>query len=147
LPTLKSKYVDAGKVYYIFREYTKHPQLDVPVFLLAHCVEKGKYYDVIQGMFDNQNDLFKAPDLNGSFRLILSKIAKASGLRRRAAFGCVTNAAAAARLTTRISREAKPFNVSDAPTFVLNGTKLPSDAPFNLAEVDAVLTRQAAKPG
>jgi protein-disulfide isomerase len=41
LPTLKSKYVDAGKVYYIFREYTKHPQLDVPVFLLAHCVEKG----------------------------------------------------------------------------------------------------------
>ena len=58
-PTLKSKYIDTGKVKYVFRDFplSFHPEAE-PAAIAANCAgEQGKYYEYSQKLFDNQASL------------------------------------------------------------------------------------------
>src|ERR1700716_3896522 len=51
-PTVKSRYIDTGKVRYIMREFPLDP-LAAAGFMLARC-SGDKYYDVIDALFQTQ---------------------------------------------------------------------------------------------
>lgn len=60
LPTLKTKYIDTGRVRYVFRDFPLdriHPQARKAAEA-AHCAEdQGKYWEMHDLLFQNQKDL------------------------------------------------------------------------------------------
>src|SRR5947207_7120832 len=54
-PELKKKYIDTGKVRFIFREFPLD-QLAVAAFMLARCGGKDRYFPLIETLFQKQKD-------------------------------------------------------------------------------------------
>lgn len=52
-PTLKSRYIDTGKVRYVLREFPLDP-LAAGGFMLARCAGEGKYFPVVEALFKQQ---------------------------------------------------------------------------------------------
>jgi protein-disulfide isomerase len=115
-PALKKQYIDTGKVYYVFRGVLIHPQFDGPAYLLASCVSKDKYFNVIDALMRGQSEYF-APSLTGgpnadeamsqAFRAVLLRTAESQGLSDDQALKCMSDATAADKLSTRLQTEAK----------------------------------------
>ncbi len=55
-PALKERYIDTGKVRYIFREFPLDNYATAG-FMLARCGGDGKYYPIIDAFFAKQNEL------------------------------------------------------------------------------------------
>ena len=88
-PAFKAKYVDTGKVHYIFREMLVGGQQEVTVaasgFLLARCAGKDRYFAVNEAIFKNQQQAFQAP------RETLEDIAKSMGMTEEQFNKCVSD--------------------------------------------------------
>ena len=54
-PAFKTKYIDTGKVYFIFREYPLDP-LATSAIMLARCGPKDRYFPLVDLLFDHQSD-------------------------------------------------------------------------------------------
>src|SRR5262245_21089582 len=54
-PDLKKKYIDTGKVRFIFREFPLD-QLAAAAFMLARCGDKDRYFGMIEILFAQQRD-------------------------------------------------------------------------------------------
>ena len=52
-PELKKKYIDTGKVRFIFREFPLD-QLAAAGFMLARCAPKDDYFPMIETLFQQQ---------------------------------------------------------------------------------------------
>src|SRR5690606_17709602 len=50
---LKEKYIDTGKVYFVFREFPLDP-LATAAFMIARCTPEGSYFPMIETLFENQ---------------------------------------------------------------------------------------------
>src|ERR1700761_2807887 len=57
-PSFKAKYIDTGKVHYVFRETPIHGAIDVTGFLLARCAGPDKYFKVIDAIMRDQEHVF-----------------------------------------------------------------------------------------
>ena len=55
MPTLKSKYIDTGKVFYVFRVLPIGPG-DFKAEGLAVCMPKEKYFETVDTLFRRQNE-------------------------------------------------------------------------------------------
>jgi protein-disulfide isomerase len=132
-PALKKQYIDTGKVYYVFRETPIHPSLDGPAYLLARCVPKDKYFNVIDAMMRGQSEYFAPSIVNAqnsdeaisqAYRAVLLRTAESQGLTDDQAMKCMSDPAAAAKLSDRVQAEAKQYDVDSTPTFIVNGKKV-----------------------
>ena len=54
-PELKKRYIDTGKVRFIFREFPLD-QLALAAFLLARCAGPDKYFPMIETLFQLQKE-------------------------------------------------------------------------------------------
>jgi protein-disulfide isomerase len=54
LPKLKERYIDTGKVRFIFREFP-FDNLAAAGFMLARCSDKDKYFPMIEALFQQQS--------------------------------------------------------------------------------------------
>ncbi len=121
-PEFKRKYVDTGKVRYVFREFLTEPvQVAAAGFLLARCAGSAKYFQVLDDYFHGQAKAYETGDIKS---LILSAGAHA-GLDEPKITACLSDQAAAEALNARVERYAKEDGVDSTPTFVINGKKLP----------------------
>ena len=145
-PALKKQYIDTGKVYYVFRETLIHPSLDGPAYLLAGCVSKDKFFNVIDAIMRGQSEYYAPSVVNGSnaddqiaqaFRAVLLRTAESQGLSDDQAMKCMSDPAAAAKLSDRLQAEAKQYDVNSTPTFVVNGKKV--EAPEGQEMSNAVI--------
>jgi protein-disulfide isomerase len=136
-PALKKQYIDTGKVYYVFRETPIHPQYDGPAYLLARCVPKDKYFNVIDAIMRGQSEYYapnivNAPNadeaISQAYRSVLLRTAEAQGLSDEQALKCMSDPAAAAKLNDRAQAEAKQYDVEATPTFIINGKKVEAPA-------------------
>ena len=88
-PAFKAKYVDTGKVHYVFREMLVGggPEIAVAAsgFLLARCAGKDKYFAVNDAIFKNQEQAFQAP------RETLVDIAKSVGMTEDSFNKCIND--------------------------------------------------------
>ena len=55
-PTLKTEYIDTGKVKYIFREFP-FDDLALAAFMLARCAPEDKYYPMIEVLYEQQAEV------------------------------------------------------------------------------------------
>jgi protein-disulfide isomerase len=133
-PALKSKYIDTGKVYYVFHETPIHPQYDVPAFLLLRCLPKDKYFDGVKAVMDGQSEYF-SPAITGgpnadaqvgeAFRTVLLRIAKdQGGMDETKAMACMTDESASDKLQARTKADMDQNEVHSTPTFIVNGVKV-----------------------
>ncbi|WP_346899671.1 DsbA family protein [uncultured Roseibium sp.] len=117
-PELKSRYIDTGKVRYIFREYP----LNNPAYamsMLARCMPADKYFDTTEIMFEQ----LRSGALNGSFLPALTKLSKQLGFTQESFEQCLTNQKLMDALKEERNRATTKFGVEATPTFFINGEK------------------------
>jgi protein-disulfide isomerase len=135
-PAFKAKYVDTGKVHYIFREMLVGggPEIAVAAsgFLVARCAGKDKYFAVNDAIFKNQEQAFQAP------RETLTDIAKSVGMTEDGFNKCINDETALKALNDRVERHNRVDHVNSTPTFVING-KAMEPGYHTLEEVDAAI--------
>lgn len=135
-PAFKSKYIDSGKVHYVFREMlvgdTSEQTVAVAGFLLARCAGKDKYFDINNAVFANQQQVFQSP------RDALLGIAQSAGMNEDQFNKCVSDEAQVKALNERVERNAKTHDINATPTFEINGRKM-EPGYHSLAEIDAAI--------
>jgi protein-disulfide isomerase len=131
-PTLKTKYIDAGKVKFIFREFPLDP-LATGSFMLARCAGADKRNALIDTLFTQQKTwAFVDKPIDALLDLV-----KQSGMSQVDFETCLKNQELMDQVSQTRDRAAEKFNVDATPTFFVNGRKLTGDQP--IAEFDKVL--------
>ena len=124
-PTLKSKYIDTGKVKYILREFPLDP-LATAGFMLARC-SGDKREAMIALLFAQQkNWAFVDKPLDG-----LSNIVKQTGMSQESFEKCLKDQALYDKVNMVRDRGAEKFNVSATPTFFINGKRVSGEMTFD----------------
>ena len=133
-PAFKAKYIDTGRVKYVFREFLTPPQeVAAASFLLARCAGKDKYFSVLDAVFRGQEQMYQSGDVKGT----LLHVAQGAGMNEAEFNACLTNEAAGDALNARVNRYAKEDGINSTPTFVVNGRKMEGAA--TLANLDAAI--------
>jgi protein-disulfide isomerase len=121
-PAFKAKFVDTGKVHYVFREMLvgggNEIALGAAGFLTARCVGKDKYFTALDQIFHDQDKIYRSGDIKAG----LLPIAKANGLSEKQFDACVNDEAAINALNAR-SEKASQDGVAATPSFYINGKK------------------------
>ena len=137
----KKKYIDTGKIHYVFREaLTGNPALAGSGFLLARCAGKDNYFKVTDAIFRAQDQMYQpgSEDLKpGVAHEMLSRIAQQVGMNDDQLNKCLTDTSAVNALNDRVIKYSKQDSVDATPTFIVNGKKLVGDE--TLAQLDAAI--------
>ena len=138
-PQIKAKYVDTGKVRYVFREYlTAMPDVGAAGFLLARCAGEDKYFTVVDQIFRSQAEWQAGTPPRES----LLRISDQAGLSREQFQTCVSDKKAIASLEARL-KQAQDAGVNGTPTFLVNGVKTADySAETIMADLDKALAAQ-----
>jgi protein-disulfide isomerase len=114
-PTLKSKYIEPGKLRYIMREFPLDP-LAAAGFMLARCAG-DKYFDVIDALFQTQQKwAFTREPLPQ-----LLAVAKQLGFTQQSFDECLSNQKVLDGIDAVRQRATEKFGVNSTPTFFING--------------------------
>lgn len=120
-PELKKRYIDTGKVRFLFREFPLD-QLAFAGFLLARCVPPDKYLPMVETLFAQQRDWVVQKPLEP-----MRAIAKQAGLSQEAFDACLDNRQLIDGIEKVRSQAAQKFGVNSTPTFFVNGKRLSGD--------------------
>jgi protein-disulfide isomerase len=137
-PSFRAKYIDTGKVRFVFREMlTGNGALAAAGFLTARCAGPTKYFQVVDDVFAQQEDIQRQGiDL-------LAKIAARAGLTRAQFDACLADGAALKALNDRTQADASAHQVTGTPTFFVGAERLEGDQ--TLADLDAAIARAETK--
>jgi protein-disulfide isomerase len=120
-PELKQRYIDTGKVRFIFREFPLDP-LAAAGFMLARCAGKDKFMAVVETLFAKQADWAVKEPVPP-----LKEIAKQFGFTEQSFNECLANQKVLDNIQTVRDRAAEKLGVNSTPTFFVNGKKLVGD--------------------
>ena len=116
LPQFKAKYVDTGKVRYIYREYSRN-SLDVAAYMLARCVGDDKAFATIELLFAQQDKwAFVQKPLEA---LILAL--RPTGMGKDRAMECLKDQAKADAFKKITEDATKTYKITGTPTFIIDG--------------------------
>ena len=114
-PQLKAKYIDTGKVRFIFREFPLD-QLAAAGSMLARCAGKDKYFPLIETLFAQQRDWVVHKPLEP-----MLAIAKQAGFTQQSFEECLANQEILSGIEAGRDRATAKFGVNSTPTFFING--------------------------
>jgi len=117
-PELKKKYIDTGKVRFIFREFPLD-QLAAAAFMLARCGGKERYFPMVETLFQQQRTWAVQRPLQP-----LMAIGKQAGLSESGFNECLKNQQVLDGIEDVRKRAAEKLNVQSTPTFFVNGKQL-----------------------
>jgi len=121
-PTLKTKYIDTGKVKFVFREFPRDP-VDVGAFMLARCAPADKYFPMIDVLFDQQKNW--AFTRESAKQLLM--IAKQAGFTEDQFNKCLSDNKLAEQIRDIAKTAYEKFKVDSTPTIFINGEILRGD--------------------
>ena len=135
-PAFKAKYVDTGKVHYVFREFLTQPvEIAAAGFLLARCAGQAKYFSVLDDFFHQQSKIYDTGDAKG----VITAVGAKAGLSEAEVQACLGNEVAAKALNERVQRYVAA-GIDSTPTFVINGKPLDyAGHEVNLADLDGAI--------
>jgi protein-disulfide isomerase len=119
-PELKKRYIDTGKVRFIFREFPLD-NLAAAAFMLARCAgkdDKNKYYALVDTLFKQQMTWAVEKPLPP-----LLAIAKQAGFTEQTFNACLANQEILDGIEKVRQRAIDVFKVDSTPTFFINGEK------------------------
>lgn len=123
-PTIKEKYIDTGKIRFVFREFPTAPAgLSYVGSVLARCAaDKGgsdAYFAVVDTLFKTQRTWIYGDDP----KLELLKIAAQAGMNEKDFDACMKRQELVDLINKNVKEGAETYKISGTPTFVVNGTK------------------------
>ena len=130
-PEMKKKYVDTGKIRFIFREFPLDP-LAAAGSMLARCAGKDKFFPLIETLFAQQKDWVVRQPLAP-----LSAIAKQAGFTQQSFEACLANQQVLDGIEEVRQRAVQKLGVNSTPTFFING-KIQRGA-FTAEEMDKLI--------
>jgi len=141
-PEFKKKYVDTGKVRYVFREYvTGVPEYADAGFMIALCAPQENYFKNISFQFERFQTIMKMGQ-QGKARDAYIGIAKSAGLSEDEFITCMQNTELRdqykAKMQTGID-----LGVTSTPTFFINGEKKKVNT---LESIEAVILPLLGEP-
>jgi protein-disulfide isomerase len=116
-PEIKSKYIDSGKVHFIFREFALNA-LDTAGFMLARCAGDSQFFPIVDTLFEKQREWVVQKPLEP-----LMAIAKQAGFTQQSFEECLKNQKVEDGVKWVRDRAAEKFGVTGTPTFFINGKK------------------------
>jgi protein-disulfide isomerase len=129
-PMLRSKYIDTGKVRFVFREFP----LDIKAAaasMLARCVADGdaeKYFGVVRLLFQQQDALM------AQTKNTLMLIGKQAGMSEQAVETCEKDQVLLDKLAADQRFALNVLKVDSTPTFFVNGERLKGAMSFEELE-------------
>jgi protein-disulfide isomerase len=116
-PAMKTKYVDTGKVRYIFREFPLD-SLAAGAVMLARCAPNDGYFPLVELLFERQREwAFVEKPLDALFALV-----RQAGFTQESFRACLGNQQILDGVSAVRDRGAE-FGVESTPTFFINGEK------------------------
>ena len=120
-PELKKRYIDTGKVRFIFREFPLDP-LAAAGFMLARCAGKDKFIPLVETLFAKQADWVVQKPLDP-----LKAIAKQAGFTEQSFEECLANQKVLESIQEVRDRASQKLGVNSTPTFFINGKRRNGD--------------------
>ena len=120
VPTLKSKYIDTGKVRYILREFPLD-NLAFAASMLARCVEPEKFFPFMEALYAKQGDWAFG---EGDPVPRLFKMAQQAGFTKQTFETCLRDQKLLDGITEVRKRAQEKFGVNSTPTLFVNGKLL-----------------------
>lgn len=118
-PKLKTKYIDTGKVFYVFRVFPLS-SVDLAVEALARCLPTESYFNFIDLLFKNQvtwDPEFQPLDVHEG----ILTVARMAGMGREQADRCMQDKTQLDR-ASRVGQEGQTrYKITGTPSFVVNG--------------------------
>jgi protein-disulfide isomerase len=121
-PELKKRYIDTGKVRYIFREFPLDT-LAAAAFMLARCAgekDNSRYFAMVDTLFRQQRQWAVEKPIPP-----LLAIAKQAGFTEKSFDACLANQKVLDGIESVRQRAATTFKVKSTPSFFINGTLYP----------------------
>ena len=131
-PAFKEKYIDTGKVYFIFREYPLDA-LATAAIMLARCAPKERYFPLVDLMFDRQGEWA----FTGNPKAALLTFVRQAGFTEESFNSCLTNKEIQDGVLAVKNRGSNQFGVSSTPTFFFNGEMHKGE--ISIGEIDEIL--------
>jgi protein-disulfide isomerase len=138
-PELKKRYIDTGKVRFIFREFP-FDKVAAAAFMLARCARKDggndRYMAVVETLFAKQDQWVNDHPLEP-----LKTIAKQFGFTDDSFKACLTNQQVLNGIEAVRDRAVDKLGVNSTPTFFVNGKKVVGDVSIDTMakEIDPYL--------
>jgi protein-disulfide isomerase len=129
-PMLQSKYIDAGKVRFVSREFPLEVKA-AAASMLARCAANGdpaKYFNATTMLFRQQQDLIERTTET------LTVIGDRFGMSRAAVESCVKDDATLDKLQADQNFAYRELKVDATPTFFINGEQLKGSMSFEELE-------------
>jgi len=123
-PKLKERYIDTGKVRYIFREFPLDP-LAAAASMLMRCTDKDKFFPLMELLFKTQEQWYVRQPIEPLFNVV-----KQAGYSREAFNACLDtkNNADSKKILSAIESTrndaADKLGVNSTPTFFINGKRV-----------------------
>jgi protein-disulfide isomerase len=138
LPELKKKWIDAGKVKLVMRDYPLDG-LALRAAMVARCAPPDKFYAFIDTLFQTQDKWATAKDPQAE----LQRLALMGGMSKKQFEDCVSNKDMENQVVGSRLLATQKLNVNATPTFFVNGTKF--DGEPSVEAFDAVLSKAVPK--
>ena len=116
-PELKKRYIETGKVRFIFREFPLDP-LAAGASMLARCADKDKFYPLIETLFQQQTKWAVEKPIPQ-----LMAIAKQAGIGEQTFNSCLSDQKMLDAIQAEQKRATDKFGVNSTPTLFINGKK------------------------
>ena len=120
-PELEKRYIDTGKVRFIFREFPLD-SLAAAGFMLARCAGKDKFMPIVETLFAKQPEWMVQKPIDP-----LKAIAKQFGFTEDSFNQCLANQQVLDGIQAVRDRAAEKLGVNSTPTFFINGKKFVGD--------------------
>ncbi len=130
-PTLKSKYIDAGKVRFVLREFPLDP-VAAAGSMLARCAGDDKRQSVVDLLFSNQSKWLVDKPVDA-----LRDLLKQAGFTQESFDACLKNQQLYDAVIKTREAASEKFGVNSTPTFFINGKTY--RGALTVAELDKAL--------
>ena len=116
LPGIKEKYIETGKVRFIYRDYPLDP-LAMGAAMLARCAANERYFDLVSLLFEQQRVWAYSQNPLAA----LEAIAKQVGFTQESFNSCLSRQELLDGLNAVKQKASDEFGVGSTPTFFING--------------------------
>jgi protein-disulfide isomerase len=135
LATLKEKYIDTGKVFFVFTDFPLNaPALDAA--MISRCMPPERYFKFIAYLYENQEKWA----FQQNYKDVLRQDAKLAGMTDERFDSCLADTALKEGLVNRMQTKAEKHEVKSTPSFVINNKHVTTGA-LPIAAFDEMIAK------
>lgn len=140
MPELEKRYVETGKVRFIYRDFPLDA-FGLRAATLAKCMPTEQFYPFIKILFKNQASWIRNP----KFEEALIRYAEMAGLPSERAKSCMDDTKVMDELIAVQTEAAKKYDINATPTFIINDGEEKLVGARSIEEFAAVIDKHLAK--